>query len=423
MTGNGPFPYANLTSERLERWERWFPYVPFVVLLGSAAIAAVTAPIFGLGSPTWLLVQGILVLVTAAWSWWWTIRRPEWRADRDRMRIHVLGRTLLALMLTWINPFFALFAWVGFVDVPEVFGGWQRRLMLLLVSATLAGSQSGGLPPDDLAQAFVFGVLIVVNVGLVSFFSRIAAETLRISEEQAAMIVELERVNADLERAMAQNAHLHETVVAQARAAGVQEERQRLAREIHDTIAQTLAATLAQLQAAEAEPDPRPRLVRVTALTREALSDARRSVMDLAPAPLADCGLSEALTALVSSWDRQHPVDTSLTVTGEARSLHPEVEATVLRIAQEALSNVARHAGATRVGITLNYGDTELLLDVRDDGSGFDLSRRTQPTSFGLRGMRQRAERLTGALEVETRPGSGTALSLRLPALDREAAA
>ncbi|TQM96744.1 signal transduction histidine kinase [Ornithinimicrobium humiphilum] len=405
-------------------WERWNPYVPFAMLAVATVVALPTGSIFGTGTPRWLLVQAVLVAVTALWSWWWTMRRPEWRADRRRMAVHVVGRTALAFVLTWINPFFALFAWVGFLDVGDAFTGWPRRAVLLVVAATVAGSQSGGLPPSGAAQTLVLAVLVVLHVGLFTFFGNVQQELDRRSADQAAAITELERLNADLERALAENARLHETVVEQARRAGVQEERQRLAREIHDTIAQSLAGVLAQLRAAQVEPDPRARLDRAADLAQEALAEARRSVMDLSPAPLTgSADLAEAVTRLVHRWDEEHRAAAEVHVTGDLRPLHPEVEATVLRVTQEALSNVAKHASATRVGVTLALDDEEVLLDVRDDGVGFDLDAERAPTSFGLRGMRQRAERLAGALEVETQPGQGTAVSLRLPALAREVAA
>lgn len=237
------------------------------------------------------------------------------------------------------------------------------------------------------------------------------------------MITELERMNADLERAASENAVLQETVVAQARLAGIHDERQRLAREIHDTIAQDLAATLAQLQAAQHEENPRARVRRATDLVRVALGEARRSVMGLAPAPLASTSLVDAVTALVQEWGQHHPFRVDVVVTGDARPLHPEVEATVLRITQEALSNVSKHADPDRVGVTLTYEEEEIVLDVRDDGSGFDPDTSGTDSSFGLRGMRQRAARLAGTLGIETRPAQGTAVSLRLPALSTEAAA
>ena len=112
--------------------------------------------------------------------------------------------------------------------------------------------------------------------------------------------------------------------------------------------------------------------------------------------------------------------------TGEARALHPEVEVTLLRVAQEALANVAKHAGASRAGVTLSYMEDVVSLDVRDDGVGFAAAEgRREPrqarspagSGFGLVAMRQRVSRLAGQLEIESEPGAGTAVSASLPAI------
>jgi signal transduction histidine kinase len=110
-----------------------------------------------------------------------------------------------------------------------------------------------------------------------------------------------------------------------------------------------------------------------------------------------------------------------MVTTGDAQGLHPEVEVILLRVVQEALANVAKHAEASRVGVTLSYMDDVVTVDVRDNGAGF------QPTSgvngadvdpgFGLTAMRQRVERLAGTLEIESEPGRGTAVSATLPAI------
>lgn len=236
------------------------------------------------------------------------------------------------------------------------------------------------------------------------------------------MIEQLERLNEDLERTARANAELQNTVVKQAREAGILDERQRLAREIHDTIAQNLAGALAQLQAAQSSGEATARVERAIKLVRGALGEARRSVLDLSPEPLSSTGLAEAVTTLVDDWGRDHSPQAHVIVTGNVRALHPEVEATILRVAQEALANVGKHANAERVGLTLTYDTDQIALDVRDDGSGFDPAGGVSTTSFGLRGMRQRAARLNGILNVETCLGSGTAISLHLPALPKEAA-
>lgn len=410
-------------TDESTRWDRWTPSVPLIMLVLASAVAASTASLFGVDTPGWLVTQGVLVAVGVAWSWWWALRRREHRQNPSTLAVHFAGRTLLAFLLTWINPFFGLYAWVGYLDLGELHNRWVRRLGIVVLAVTLAGSQSGGFPPSSAIRWLVFGVLFVINVGLAVLLGQLQLQNTRKAEVQRAMIAQLEQMNADLEAAAEENAALQDTVMAQARRAGVQDERQRLAREIHDTIAQSLAATLAQLQAAQHDSDPRVRLARATDLVRTALGEARRSVMGLAPGPLASTSLADAVTRLAQDWAQDHPLRADVVVTGQARPLHAEVEATVLRIAQEALSNVGKHARAGRVGVTLTYDEEQIALDVRDDGTGFHPDTSGTDTSFGLRGMRQRAARLAGTLDIETCIGHGTAVSVHLPALPREAAA
>jgi signal transduction histidine kinase len=114
-------------------------------------------------------------------------------------------------------------------------------------------------------------------------------------------------------------------------------------------------------------------------------------------------------------------VPVEFTATGETRPVHPEVEVTLLRAAQEALANVAKHAGAGRVGMTLSYMDDEVALDVRDDGVGFVPARvkADGKGGYGLAAMRQRAARLAGNVTIESAPGGGTVVSVSLPAIPK----
>jgi signal transduction histidine kinase len=147
----------------------------------------------------------------------------------------------------------------------------------------------------------------------------------------------------------------------------------------------------------------------------------------LGPAPLEDAPLPEALAGLTAGWSRLNGVRADFTATGPVRPLHGEVEAVLLRTFQESLANVARHARATRVGVTLSYMEDLVVLDVRDDGAGFEplpdpgAGGRGPDGGFGLTSMRQRVGRLAGTLEVESEPGSGTAVSASVPAVPREA--
>ena len=123
------------------------------------------------------------------------------------------------------------------------------------------------------------------------------------------------------------------------------------------------------------------------------------------------------MAAIAAEWSDRTGVRAQLSVTGEMRPLHPEVESTVVRIAQEALTNSAKHAGASRVGVTLSYMEDLVTLDVRDDGVGFDPAQHTSEGRYGLVSMRQRVARLGGDLEIESAIGAGTAISASLPAI------
>ncbi len=220
---------------------------------------------------------------------------------------------------------------------------------------------------------------------------------------------------------MAENTGLHAQLLAQAREAGVLEERQRMAAEIHDTIAQGLTGVITQFEAARHahdRPDEHDRhLANAERLARESLTEARRSVEGALPAPLAAATLPDALREVAREWSDRTTVPVEVTVTGDLVTLDPEIEVTLLRTAQEALANIAKHAQAGRARITLSYMGDEVVLDVHDDGVGFDVGRPATASGagFGLHGMRQRVARVAGSLAIESEPGRGTAISARSP--------
>ena len=224
------------------------------------------------------------------------------------------------------------------------------------------------------------------------------------------MIEELAEAKRRLEASMAENARLHSQLLARAREAGVVEERRRLAGEIHDTLAQGLTGVIAQLEAAEhtrRRPEEWSRhLSQARSLARSSLTEARRSVRALRPEQLDDAGLPEALGTLVRTWSERTATPADVTGTGTPVRLAPDVESAVFRVAQEALTNVAKHAHATRARVTLTYLDDALLLDVADDGVGFDP--REASDGYGLVGMRERLRRVDGVLTVESARGGTT---------------
>ena len=278
-------------------------------------------------------------------------------------------------------------------------------------------AQTTGLDRATPAGMAAYAAILAGNVaaicGVVWFIQRLETQ----HEERGRTLDELRETNRKLEAALTENAGLQRQLLTQAREAGILDERQRMAREIHDTLAQGLTGIITQLQAAEhAAGEPaewRTHFAAATRLARESLSEARRSVDALRPEPLETARLSEALADIAGRWSKLHGIEARVTVTGTERPLLPEAEIALLRTGQEALANVAKHAQATRVGVTLSYMEHEVALDVRDDGKGFV---NVTARGFGLVAMRQRIEGLAGTLQIESEPGLGTGISACVPA-------
>jgi signal transduction histidine kinase len=310
-----------------------------------------------------------------------------WLLLRSRLPIGVFAVGFLALNAALVSrsAIYGFYVFAGYLVLAELPGWWKAPA--LIATAALAGfSQSGGWP---ITEPVLFAVLAAVNVvvaGLMLAFSLVG-------EERARRRQQMERE------------------------AGVLQERQRLAREIHDTLAQGLTGIVAQLEAAAQArrngADDSGHLDAAARLARDNLREARRSVRALGPGELEGARLPEALQRVAADWTDRTRVPVTFTTTGEPRPLHAELEVALLRAAQESLANVAKHAGATRVGLTLSYMEDVVTLDVRDDGIGF------QPTvrGFGLTGMRQRVQGVGGELAVESAPGEGTAISASVPAV------
>ncbi len=212
-----------------------------------------------------------------------------------------------------------------------------------------------------------------------------------------------------------ENAWLHE----QGRELAVVEERNRLAREIHDTLAQGFTGIILQLQVAESlldgeEPAARERLTRAQELARASLHEARRSVLNLRPSPLQGRTLSEALAAHLATWRLHTGIAARFESTGVERPLNPATEEAVLRVAQEALHNTYKHARASQADMALTIAPDRLLLTVCDNGTGFARGAQEGTGGFGLVSMRERVARLAGDFAIESTPGQGTCVRITI---------
>jgi signal transduction histidine kinase/ligand-binding sensor domain-containing protein len=202
----------------------------------------------------------------------------------------------------------------------------------------------------------------------------------------------------------------------------VLEERARLAREVHDTLAQGFAGIASQLDVVEVTmPNnagaARDALGLAQRMARHSLTEARRSVMDLRAAALEDQDLGVALKSGAQLWTANSGIDVTVDVNGDASALPEEVAHHVFRIAQEAVANAVNHGNPNQIALNLKIEQKTLGLEVADDGCGFDPrdAFKSRHGNFGLIGMRERAERLGGELLLETEPGKGTRLEVLAP--------
>ena len=202
-------------------------------------------------------------------------------------------------------------------------------------------------------------------------------------------------------------------LVEQQREAAILKERTRMARDIHDTLAQGFTGVVVQMEAAEEaliEEDPENavrHVRRARELARESLGEARRSVHALRPQALEKAGFADALKAIIKNTTAGTSLHTEFQLRGEPHELGPDVEENLLHIGQEALTNALKHARATKFRAQLSFGSEAVRLELSDNGDGFAIDG-VNGGGFGLVGMKERAEQIGATVEVSTKPGAGT---------------
>jgi signal transduction histidine kinase len=413
----------------LVRWQQRASRLPVTASMPYALVVVLAAVTLSTRTTDRAAVPVVLSLCALAAGWMlfmWRLH-PTWRNRVPHVVVFVVGLQVITAALVLWEAFALGSGWFGFL--AAVCFGYTRALPRLRwqlagaagVAFIAASSQTAGLNSSEIFHVAVAIVLLAVDLLLMGSLMWLLWD----HDQQAAgnqrALAELGAANRRLEATIAENEGLHQQLLVQAREAGILDERQRMAREIHDTLAQGLTGIVTQLQAAEqaasrAPGEPtgwRRHVAAAKRLARESLTEARRSVDALRPEPLEGCRLSEALTGVAERWSALNGVPAQVTTTGSVRPIAAEAEFALLRAAQEALANVARHAHASRVGLTISYMENEVALDVRDDGVGFDPA--ALDRGFGLVAMRQRIAGLSGTLQVESEPGGGTAVSACVP--------
>jgi signal transduction histidine kinase len=345
------------------------------------------------------------VTLAAMVPWYLVVGRPQIYGGLVSARswAYLVGISALLGVAVYLSPN----AWfLAFAISPQCFFMLPFRqamyavLMFNAVAAVVLIVRHPG--QDVVSQALLnagFGI------GLAFVYGRFANTIIDQSQERADLIGQLEATRAEL-------ASVHHQ-------AGTLAERQRLAGEIHDTLAQGFSSVIMLLQAAETGlgPDtaePARRQISLAAETaRENLAEARGLVAALAPADLASGNLPGALRRVTERLGAETGIEVTFTEDGEPRPLPATLDVVLLRVAQEALANVRKHAEARTARVSLRYTGGAVSLQVSDDGRGYVVDGAT--SGYGLRGMRERLGQVNGRIEVTSGPGAGTCVRAEVP--------
>ncbi len=383
-------------------WARQQPiwHAGYAVVWGVGVVVTLVEPgDHGVGPPL-----ALLVLMGSAYV---VLGRRAMREPGVRWAVayHLVSwSALLAILVldpgteTWVL-FFALF--------PQLWAMLPTRwaaaaTFIVVVSFQQVRWAQSDYAADQLAEVFVGGMISIgLSLALGLFINRIVHE----AESRAETIDELRATQDKL--------------AAVQRERGVQEERERISREIHDTLAQGFTSVITLTRAARAAlargdlDAASERLAIVERTAVDNLEEARLIVAELTPGHLQSRTLVEALERLGAAVTRENGVRADLRVDGAPAPLGASTEVVVLRTAQEALSNVRRHAHAASVDLALAYEADRVVLTVCDDGRGFEAG--AARGGFGLDGMQSRAAEVGGSVELDSAPGHGTTLRLEVP--------
>jgi signal transduction histidine kinase len=359
-------------------------------------------------APVWvvLLLTGIMLL----WHWGGlklAYRKSDVLEDHAIFRfVVIIGVIALWFVLIKQSPayYFTLFGLFG-----QVFRHLNIRhgaVAVLILTGSILYEQLADAGATFSLTDPIFWLFLLTALGAIILGVWITA-IIGQSTQRRQLIEQLETTQAEL--------------AASERRAGILEERQRLARDIHDTLAQGFISIVMHLEAADqALPDDldtlQKHLDQARGTARTSLEEARRVVHALRPHSLDQRSLLDAIERTAVRWREETGIPLNTTTTGDPIPLHPDIEVTLLRATQEALANIRKHAQATAVQLTLSYIDDVVVLDVQDNGVAF-AGAAVSPLSggYGLQAMRERVEQWGGTVALESEPGEGTTIVVSIP--------
>ena len=385
-------------------WRRQQPYwhAVFAIVWTAAVVVTLVDDPGLLGRGPSLVLLGVIAAAYAVLG----TRAMTHRDLRWAVAYQVVAWSAL-LGIQWVDP--STQAWLLYFTLfPQLWAMVPTRwavigTVLVVTAFSLVRWAQLDFSSDSLTEILISSTISMgLSLSLGLFINRIVFE----AESRAQTIDELRATQARL--------------AASERDRGVHEERERISREIHDTLAQGFTSVVALSRAAQAAlargdtAAARERLALIEHTASDNLDEARLIVAELTPGHLQSRTLGEALERLGAAVTSETGMRADVRVAGNPVPLGGSAEVVILRTAQEALSNVRRHASAARVDLTLAYDDPdEVVLTVRDDGLGFDLD--GARSGFGLDGVQARAAEVGGAVEVLSEPGTGTTLRLVVP--------
>jgi signal transduction histidine kinase len=385
-------------ASRVERVFRKYAGTPVPFYHIPLVVVTVGVVLLGLTSfRDRMTVIGLAALAGAWYAVWFRLRN---RQDTPRGRLlfrlsTFVGAGLIAVLVTYsifyclvVVPLFVRL----FIELPLAWSYPAGLLMLIPLDMEFREVSQIGNPKAVFVTITVIRAFILMAVGV------LVKTLLSQLEEKQRLVDQLKKTE---------------------RRTGVLEERQRLAREIHDTLAQGFAAILAHLETAElgrdngGDPDSeRQHIASARRVARDSLEEARRMMASLRPEILETADLPAAMSRIADAWANRTGLPCTVSITGTPNPIHRDIEVELLRTAQESLANAWKHAKPSRVSITLSYMGDLVVLDVQDDGVG---GAGAGGLGFGLRSMHERLEQIGGTLTVESAPGEGTTISASAP--------
>lgn len=384
-------------------------YRRFMLLFGLLCLIVIGAAWFNTDlSQTRQIIITVTSLGLMAWFWFvgqWHIVRSDLHAV-----IYLLGNIagMAILIRAWDGTALLLFSayWFGFAYLNSQFA-IVYSFLLTLATQWAFGTIGSGIGPN--IETFVSAVLLVILLGFSWMMARYIESFQREAEINRHLLAELKSAQASL--------------IERERDAGIEQERRRMAGEIHDTIAQHFASIITNLRAArELETRDPEQMEQHVALAfsaaQQGLTDSRAMLATMQPDVLYGKSLVEVLTSVVNEWSNKPDLEVTMAVDGDPADLSRSQESLLVRATQEALRNIEKHAQASKVDVRVSWLEDEVLLDITDNGIGFDPAKVEAGKNgfrLGLSTMEFRVDAAGGTFALESSPKEGVSIAISFP--------